>query len=62
MIDQIDRIDKIEKEFNTYDRSINDSYILRKRDKCIINSIFIVSISLFVYNLYLIFSFFYIKK
>jgi len=54
-------IDEIENEFNKYDRSIDDSYILRKRDKCIINSIFIVSIGIFVYNLYLI-SIFYIKK
>ena len=57
----IDEIDEIENEFNKYDRSIDDSYILRKRDKCIINSIFIVSIGIFVYNLYLI-SIFYIKK
>jgi hypothetical protein len=57
----INQIDKIEEEFNKYDRSIDDSYILRKRDKCIINSIFIVSIGIFVYNLYMI-SIFYIKK
>jgi len=57
----IDEIDEIENEFNKYDRSIDDSYILRKRDKFIINSIFIVSIGIFVYNLYLI-SIFYIKK
>ena len=61
IMEEINNDDNIEKDFEVYGRDINGNYIIRKRDKCGVGTIMIISILVFVYNLYLISSVFHIK-
>jgi hypothetical protein len=60
-MEDIKNDDNIEKEFYTYGRDINGRYIMRRRDKCIFGFTVIISVSVFIYNIYLLSNIFHIK-
>jgi hypothetical protein len=53
--------DKLELELDYYNRDLNGRYIIRKKDKCIIGAIMIISIGIISYNFYLMTTIFHIK-
>jgi hypothetical protein len=53
--------DKLELELGYYHRDLNGRYIIRKKDKCIIGIIMVISVGIIYYNIYLMTTIFHIK-
>jgi len=53
--------DKLELELGYYNRDLNGRYIIRKKDKCIIGIIMVISVGIISYNIYLMTTIFHIK-
>jgi len=53
--------DKLELELGYHHRDLNGRYIIRKKDKCIIGIIMVISVGIISYNIYLMTTIFHIK-